>query len=180
MEPLCLVLTSYMSPQRVCRWQTAIVDSYLGKVEVLAEYDATVSSPSVTLKIPAVVRIKKSVPRVKRNTKFSRGNIYSRDRNTCQYCGNKFKTKDLEKEHVLPRVKGGKTVWENIVAACSKCNKKKGGRTPEEAGMKLLNHPVRPASLPLVAMFALPTNIPEQWLPYLEGHAVFQQMKETA
>jgi hypothetical protein len=78
--------------------------------------------------------------------KFSRTNIYRRDKNVCQYCGKKFKTEDLTMDHVFPKANGGQMTWENVVLACVPCNHKKANRTPQQAGMKLIRKPVRPTA----------------------------------
>jgi 5-methylcytosine-specific restriction endonuclease McrA len=80
----------------------------------------------------------------KRRPKFSRTNVYRRDRNRCQYCGDKFKTEYLNLDHVIPKSKGGEMSWENIALACVPCNSKKENRTPEQAGMRLIRRPFRP------------------------------------
>ena len=82
--------------------------------------------------------------------KFNRRNIFLRDRNFCQYCGKKFATHQLSLDHVTPRSRGGGTSWENIVCACVRCNVRKGGRTPAEARMRLINRPVKPKRSPLL------------------------------
>jgi 5-methylcytosine-specific restriction endonuclease McrA len=87
----------------------------------------------------------------------------------CQYCGKKAPMKDLNYDHVIPRIQGGKTVWENIVTSCYPCNDRKAGRTPEQAKMKLLKQPVRPATLPMTQPLLNLKNVPDLWLPYLEA-----------
>ena len=90
---------------------------------------------------------------MKRGVKFSRNNVFARDDFRCQYCGARKSARELNYDHVVPRVQGGKTVWENIVASCYDCNGMKRGRTPEQAGMKLLRAPVKPRSLPMTTLF---------------------------
>lgn len=172
MSSQTLVLTPWMTPHKIVGWEVSIVDSYLGKVEVLEEYEETVSSPSITFQVPAVVRLKRHVNHNKRGIKFSRINVFTRDGFRCQYCGTKKEMKGLNYDHVIPRVQGGKTNWENIVAACFSCNSKKDGRTPEQAGMKLLSRPVKPKSLPMTAPIIYLKAIPELWKPYLADHAL--------
>ena len=82
--------------------------------------------------------------------RFSRLNIYARDRNTCQYCGRRPPRAELNLDHVIPRSRGGVTNWENVVCSCVPCNLKKGGRTPDEARMRLLRHPIRPRWTPFI------------------------------
>src|SRR4029079_3925156 len=86
----------------------------------------------------------------KRHVRFSRYNIYARDDNTCQYCGQRFPRADLNLDHVVPRSQGGLASWENVVCSCHRCNRRKGGRTPEQAGMKLLKHPGRAPWTPFI------------------------------
>jgi 5-methylcytosine-specific restriction endonuclease McrA len=108
------------------------------------------------------VRFEIAVPRIIRligydrlpeqTVKLNRRNLFARDRNTCQYCGRHFPTADLSLDHVKPRTQGGGDTWENLVCACIKCNAKKGGRTPDEARMKLIKKPERPKRNPLIAL----------------------------
>jgi 5-methylcytosine-specific restriction endonuclease McrA len=139
----------------------------MDKVEVLEEYDEVVRSPSVELRIPAVVRLKRPVSGHKKGVKFSRVNVMTRDGFCCQYCGARKAMKDLNYDHVIPRKQGGKTVWENIVTSCYPCNDRKAGRTPQQARMKLIKQPVRPKVLPLSAPSIPRGNIPESWTFYL-------------
>lgn len=84
--------------------------------------------------------------------KLNRRNLFARDRNQCQYCGRHFSTSELSIDHVLPRTQGGGDTWENLVCSCVKCNARKGGRTPEQASMKLVRKPLRPKRNPLIAV----------------------------
>lgn len=104
------------------------------------------------------------VPR--RHVRFSRFNIFARDQNTCQYCGRHFPRTELNLDHVVPRSRGGLSMWENIVCSCHGCNRRKGGRTPEEAGMALVRRPRRPQWTPFCAeMFSLRRY--SEWRPFL-------------
>jgi 5-methylcytosine-specific restriction endonuclease McrA len=102
--------------------------------------------------VPRIVRllIYDHLPR--QSVKFNRRNIYARDRSRCQYCGKKFTPAELSLDHVLPRTLGGKTTWENIVCACLACNVRKGGRTPEQASMKLISVPIKPRRSPVITL----------------------------
>jgi 5-methylcytosine-specific restriction endonuclease McrA len=104
------------------------------------------------------------IPR--RNVRFSRRNIFIRDRNTCQYCGASFHTSDLNLDHVIPRSQGGTTSWENIVCSCVPCNKRKGGNHPGQAGMRLVSVPRTPRWSPEYA-FSLRRPIHKEWVPFL-------------
>ncbi|QDT69851.1 HNH endonuclease [Planctomycetes bacterium MalM25] len=90
------------------------------------------------------------VPR--QRVRLNRRNLFARDGGKCQYCGKTFPTSELSIDHVVPSCNGGETTWENVVCACVKCNVRKGGRTPEQAGMKLAKKPVRPKRSPLLAV----------------------------
>lgn len=142
-----LLLNLSYEPISVIDWQKAIVLWILDKVEVLEFYDSVVRSAHASLKIPAVLRLKSYVRRpYQASMRFNRENIYLRDRNTCQYCGDVFSRRDLTLDHVVPVSQGGLRSWENLVAACRPCNQAKGNRTPSQAGMPLLREPFVPRS----------------------------------
>jgi 5-methylcytosine-specific restriction endonuclease McrA len=102
----------------------------------------------------------------KRHVRFSRFNIYARDNNTCQYCARRLPRTDLNLDHVIPRSKGGQSTWENVVCSCHACNRRKGGRTPEEARMLLIRKPQRPHWTPFSSeMFSLRRY--QEWMPFL-------------
>ena len=115
------------------------------------------------MRLLKLVRLKDS----HRAVKFSRINIFTRDGYTCQYCSRKFRTEELTFDHVIPIAKGGKKTWENITTACWRCNNKKSGRTPEEAGMKLKKRPVKPRWSPVITITIGIRNTPESWRDYL-------------
>ena len=100
------------------------------------------------LVVPRIIRVLtySNVPR--QEVKFNRRNLFARDSNTCQYCGKRFSMSELSLDHVIPRSQQGPTTWENVVCACHKCNVRKGGRTPEQAGLCLVNRPVKPRRNP--------------------------------
>jgi 5-methylcytosine-specific restriction endonuclease McrA len=104
------------------------------------------------IQVPRIIRLLTydRVPRQK--VKFNRRNLFARDGNRCQYCGKKFATDGLSLDHVVPRSRGGEATWDNIVCACLRCNVRKGGRTPREAGMKLIREPVEPKTSPVVTL----------------------------
>jgi 5-methylcytosine-specific restriction endonuclease McrA len=102
----------------------------------------------------------------KRHVRFSRFNIYARDNNTCQYCGRRLPRTELNLDHVIPRSRGGMSTWENVVCSCHSCNRRKGGRTPEEANMLLISKPKRPQWTPFsTEMFSLRRY--QEWMPFL-------------
>ncbi len=109
-----------------------------------------ISTVNFYIAVPRVIRLLNynRVPNTK--VKFNRRNLFARDKNHCQYCGKRFPTSELSLDHVVPRRLGGGTSWTNIVCACLKCNVKKGGRTPTQAHMKLIQKPARPRNNPVV------------------------------
>jgi len=109
-----------------------------------------VSTVNFYIAVPRIIRLL-FYDRLPRNeVKFNRRNIFARDKNKCQYCGKRQRTSELSLDHIIPKSMGGKSAWENIVCACAKCNVKKGGRTPRQAGMTLIQKPVKPKHNPLV------------------------------
>jgi 5-methylcytosine-specific restriction endonuclease McrA len=118
---------------------------FLNKVEVVEESDRVIRSITVSIKVPSVVRLMGFVRFRRKDAKFSRKNIYARDKYRCQYCGQPFTQEELTCDHVIPRSRGGRAEWDNIVTCCVGCNRKKGGRTPEEAGLRLVRKPARPS-----------------------------------
>src|SRR5262245_60919888 len=162
-----LLLNPWMAPHKIISWERAVVLVVLGKVDVIEEYDEEIRSLTFALRTPAVVRLKKGGTAPKQAVRFSRINVYTRDGFRCQYCGEKKSMRDLNYDHVIPRVKGGQTVWENIVTSCYACNDRKGSRTPEEAGMRLLRKPFKPDVLPVVPPIRRDDgDVPELWQPY--------------
>jgi 5-methylcytosine-specific restriction endonuclease McrA len=144
---------------------------FQGKVEVLEEYDEDIRSVSITIKMPAVIRLLHHVTGRKKSVKFSRINVATRDDFRCGYCGTKNVLSKLTYDHVVPRGQGGRTTWTNITMACGDCNEKKGNRTPEQAGMRLKKLPVKPESLPVVVFRIDPqATIPEQWINFVYWH----------
>ncbi len=112
-----------------------------------------VSTVNFYIAVPRIIRLLFYDRLPRREVKFNRRNIFARDKNKCQYCGKRQPTSELSLDHVIPRSMGGKAVWENIVCACTKCNVKKAGRTPHQAGMTLFRKPVKPKHNPLVHIF---------------------------
>jgi 5-methylcytosine-specific restriction endonuclease McrA len=162
-----LLLNASFEPLNIINWKKALKLIFLGKVEVVEETEDRVRSASLSINIPSVIRLMRFVSFKKREVKFSRQNIYTRDRFQCQYCGEKLKTEDLTYDHVIPRSRGGKTEWHNIVTCCIPCNRRKGGKTPEEACISLIRKPSKPIWLwGFHARFS-PMNAPESWRDYL-------------
>jgi len=106
------------------------------------------------LAVPRVIRLLTYDRIPKTRVRLNRRNLFARDGNKCQYCGKRFKTSELSIDHVVPRSRGGHTTWPNVVCACMKCNVRKGGRTPDEAGMRLVRAPIQPRFSPVISLHA--------------------------
>jgi 5-methylcytosine-specific restriction endonuclease McrA len=152
-------------PLSLWSWQDAIKAVFLERVNIVCEYEETVRSPSFEMRLPSVVSLKSYV-RPARKPAFTRFNVFLRDRFACQYCG---AAHDLTFDHVIPRSRGGRTTWENVVAACSPCNLEKGGRLPRECSMYPATPPARPSVFQLHQngrMFP-PNYLHQSWHDYL-------------
>jgi 5-methylcytosine-specific restriction endonuclease McrA len=166
MEQVLLLNITY-EPLKIINWKRAITLLLLDKVEVVEEYTREIHSVSFTIKLPSVVRLLRLVKKPKTPVKFSRQNIYARDKYSCQYCGGRFSSEDLTYDHIIPKSRGGKTRWDNIVTCCMQCNRKKGGRTPSEARMKLIRKPSRPTWLPALRITIGFREVPQSWRDYI-------------
>ena len=123
---------------------------------------------SLEIRVPKIIRLVVYDKLPKATIKFNRKNIFARDKNKCQYCGKKVPTSELSLDHVIPRTQGGTSNWKNIVCACTNCNKRKGGRRPEEAGMRLICKPVKPNNCPLIQL-KLGSNKYNSWKQFLNN-----------
>ncbi|XP_010414875.1 PREDICTED: uncharacterized protein LOC104700959 isoform X1 [Camelina sativa] len=171
-----LVLDISYRPVNVVCWKRAICLEYMDKADVLEYYDQTVSSPTGSFYIPAVLRVPHLLQVVKRRrvkNSLSRKSILLRDDYTCQYCSSR---ENLTIDHVIPISRGGEWTWQNLVTACSRCNSRKGQKTVEEAQMKLLKVPKEPKDYDIVAipltnaairMLRSNKGMPEEWRRYL-------------
>ena len=168
-----LLLNADYRPHSLIPWQKAITMLVKGVAQLVEAYDDwSVSAATVSFKVPAVLRLLKYVVYRKEVT-FSRANIYNRDKYTCMYCGKRagaghpLSVRDLTFDHVVPRSRGGKTSWDNIVTCCESCNLKKDDRTPAEARMPLLENPKKPKRLSQIELVLSTRSVPEAWRDYL-------------
>lgn len=161
-----LLLNSSYEPLRVISWQRAVTLFFLGKVEVVEEYDQQIHSVSLVIKAPAVVRLLKFVKIGRKSPPLCRTNILARDNFECQYCARQLSPREATLDHVIPRSQGGRTSWENIVCCCSACNRRKGGRTPVEAKMLLRTKPAKPDWLPVLNI-RFNGRVPISWQLFL-------------
>jgi 5-methylcytosine-specific restriction endonuclease McrA len=146
------------------QYQTFDFDSW--SALSVSMHDDTIGLVNRVIRVPRVILLVAYDRLPRRQVRFSRFNIYSRDRNTCQYCGDRFARSDLNLDHVVPRSQGGTSHWENVVCSCHACNRRKGGRTPEQAGMRLLRPARRPEWTPfMLQTFSLRRY--QEWGPFL-------------
>jgi 5-methylcytosine-specific restriction endonuclease McrA len=113
---------------------------------------AWVRTPHFEIAVPKIIRLLGYDRLPRQEVRLNRRNLYARDRNRCQYCGKQFSTRELTIDHVVPRVMGGGHTWSNLVCACVRCNARKGGRTPQQAGMHLVRKPLRPKRNPIITL----------------------------
>lgn len=189
-----LILNQHYSVHEIVDWKDAVTAMFKGSVEVLIQYDAILAhidrhtlltfpelcralrqvigtdAEDLTIKVPAVAVLRRKVKATKSGVKFSKLNVCLRDDFTCQYCGVRLPMSALNYDHVVPRARGGKTEWENIVMACFPCNQQKGMLTVVEAGMRLLKVPIRPNVLPMRGPVVDALRAPPEWAPFI-SHA---------
>ena len=155
-------------PLSLWSWQDSIKAVFLDRVNIVSEYPNVVRSPSFEMRLPSVISLKEYV-KLDRRPAFTRFNVFLRDRFQCQYCSVVSASEDLTFDHVLPRSRGGKTTWDNVVTACQACNLAKSNRTPRESGM----YPLHPAERPTTFQLqengrAYPPNfLHESWSDFL-------------
>lgn len=158
-----LVLNANYSPMTICTAKRAISLYFLNKIDVLSNYDDKINSPSLSLNLPSVIKIKTYIKNNNMAVEISRKNILARDGYRCQYCG--IQSKALTVDHVIPKFRNGLDSWENLVAACKNCNQTKGEKTPEEAKMPLLKKPKRPNRIHYFQRLVKKKQA--DWRPYL-------------
>ena len=158
-----LVLNSNYSPMMICTAKRAICMNFLNKIEILANYNETVKSPSLLIDLPSVIKIKDYVRYDNLSVDLSRKNVIERDNHICQYCG--ASKIPLTIDHVIPKARGGADKWENLVTACRPCNQKKSDRSLAEVNMVLHKKPKRPYRLHYFKRFVKENQ--KEWKPYL-------------
>lgn len=164
-----LVLNQDFTFLGVCNWKDAISATYCGKAIVEEEFDDEVHSPSITMKIPAVIRLKRYVRVLYERityVSFTKRNVHLRDNFYCQYCGTKFEQRKLSIDHIIPESRCGKTNWENCVSCCHSCNLVKDSRTPREAGMHLIRTAGKPRGFKEILRIKI-GEIHRLWKKYL-------------
>jgi 5-methylcytosine-specific restriction endonuclease McrA len=163
-------------PLKALRWEKAVKSVFRDRVAVVEEYGRVLRCPGSArrppfeINLPSVVALK-AYQRLDRPAAFTRAGVFLRDRNRCAYCGERFPVRDLTFDHVTPQSRGGRTVWENVVAACGPCNLRKGNKSVRQAGLVLLQEPYAPTryQLNLIVAESRPdtSRMPLAWLDYL-------------
>ena len=182
-----LILNRAWIPVQISTWKKAIATIYKDHAKALDrdfvgyEFDDwltfgrqaeingynMVHSAKMTMAIPEIIVLTKYDKLPPRDIKYSRENIFNRDDFKCQFCGQRFKLSELTVDHVVPKSKGGKSTWDNIVSACKKCNNKKADRTPDQANMKLIHKPVKPKWIDPITNKRGRAHICESWKKYM-------------
>jgi 5-methylcytosine-specific restriction endonuclease McrA len=157
-----LVLNQSYQPISVTTVKKAVNPTWRNKVDTIEISEQTLRSPNAEFPLPLVIRLKSGVKyNPFRRVELNRRNLFKRDKNCCVYCGSK---ENLTVDHVIPRSRGGKTTWDNVVTACHPCNNKKDNKMPEDVGLKLKIQPKQPNHL---IFLTEETKLHEKWKPYL-------------
>lgn len=163
MDASVLVLNKDYQPLSVCSVHRSVKLLFMDKAEMLHDYpDRKIRTVTDEFSYPSVIRLRRYINIPYNRIVLSRHNVMKRDNNRCQYCR---RSKNLTIDHVLPRSRGGKDTWENLVTACDDCNVRKGNRTPEEAGMDLNRKPFRPIHITFLQ--SILGGVEDDWKPYL-------------
>jgi len=138
------------------RWQNYSMESWQELSQLKAEFEPDeydwIHTVRFQIAVPRIIRLLVYDKLPRQEVKFNRRNIYARDSGRCQYCGKRYPTSELSLDHIIPKSQGGHTTWENIVCCCVRCNVRKGGRTPEQASMRLIAKPTKPRRSPVITI----------------------------
>jgi 5-methylcytosine-specific restriction endonuclease McrA len=163
-------------PLSLWSWQDSVKAVFLDRVSVLSEYETEVRSPSHSMRLPSVIALREYIPAARRPA-FTRFNVFLRDAFECKYCNTPFPTHELTFDHVVPRSRGGRTSWDNVVTACGPCNLRKGSKLPRECNMLLRDEPRQPTSWELQenGRSFPPHYLHESWRDYLYWDSELEQ-----
>ena len=155
-------------PLSTWSWKNALKAVFLDRVNVVSEYNQVVRSPSTSFKLPSVVSLKDYIP-LPEKAAFTRFNVFLRDKFLCQYCSKSFKVEELTFDHVIPKSKGGKTTWDNVVTSCRFCNTMKGNKSLKKIGVKLKSNPHTPNNFELkeIGRMFPPNFLHQSWNDFL-------------
>lgn len=159
-----LVLNQDYNPISICTIQRAFLLVYFEKAELISKINGSLlRTVNRSFPMPAVIKLRNYVNIPYKGVVLTRQNVFKRDGFECQYCGTK---KDLTLDHVIPKAKGGKSTWINLITACKKCNTQKGDYSPEEIGFSLRNSPYKPNYILFLRDFSGYAH--DEWIPYLK------------
>jgi 5-methylcytosine-specific restriction endonuclease McrA len=161
-----LILNANYEPLNVCTTKRALALMFSEKAKLVLNGRGYIKTVSRKYPAPSVIRLENMIKRPRAIVKLSKAEIFRRDNYTCQYCG--VKSSKLTIDHIIPRHLGGAHSWDNLVAACPKCNHKKGGKTYQQANMNLLKKPKAPKAT-AVYRFGRYLNANEEWMPFVKG-----------
>lgn len=161
-----LVLNQNYEPINVCNARRAVKLIFKNKAEVIEDSPYIMSSATLNFTVPSVIRLYQFIRRPHMRVTFNRRNVLRRDGYTCQYCGDKPGISNLTIDHIIPRSKGGRHTWHNVVAACKRCNNVKANQTPRQANMPLLRKPKDPSIYPAMLLRWHTTVTPTNWKTY--------------
>lgn len=169
-----LTLDQNYEPIGLISWKRAVALFFLRKATILEEYEQEIHSINFSMKLPSVIVTNGKYLGRKKTVNYSRRNIWIRDKGLCQYCSKPVTFEDLTTDHVVPKVLGGKTSWDNIVTCCYTCNQKKGDKTLKNSHLTLKNLPKKPTHLPFIGDVLGTYSslvIPPTWHFWLGRHA---------
>lgn len=161
-----LVLNANYEPLNVCNIRRAVGLLLNGRAEMVSDGRGVIRTPSTSYPCPSIIRLERMVKRPRPTVKLNKREVFRRDAHTCQYCGKQLAA--LTIDHVKPRHRGGKHTWSNVVAACPQCNRRKGGKTLQEARMALRHPPRRPRAT-AVYLYGRYLDSNANWREFLEG-----------
>ena len=168
MNAQVLVLNQNYEPLNICNVKRALVMVLMGKAEILEQNGLVLHTIDHDFRAPSVIRLSALIKRPRPQVKLTRREVFIRDGYTCQYCG--LQTRDLTLDHVIPKSRHGAHTWENLVSACKSCNHRKGGKTVQEARMRLLHEPVQPrAGAYYTIQRKLGQGLRDEWEKFLPG-----------
>jgi 5-methylcytosine-specific restriction endonuclease McrA len=158
-----LILNGLYEPLTICHARRALILVILGRAEIVEASELTIRSAVQVWPVPSIIRISRAVRPYRRSVALTKKNILKRDGHRCQYCGSSHGK--MTTDHVVPRSQGGAESWRNLVCACAACNRRKGNRTPHQAGMRLLRQPSVPRGLGAVSVLG---SLPDpRWRSFL-------------
>lgn len=167
MQNKVLVLSASYEAINICSMRRALLLVLSGSALTVEESSGVIHSPSLTIRVPEVIRLCRYVRVPYKDISFCRKNIILRDNNQCQYCGKTHRSEELTVDHIMPLSRGGQDAWDNVVTACKKCNNRKGSHLPKEIGMWPVNRPLVPTSATFLHLIRHMGHERHKWRKYL-------------